>query len=268
MSSHIVFLPLQRLFLWHQYNARMLTIILTLAALMAATLSGITGLGGGTILIAVLYAVGLVPAVAVPLHAGVQLVSNASRSVAFLKHVDWWSLRWFLVGALPAPFLVAPLVVEANPDWVRLGMAGFILLALWPKALSFIHIYGRVGMISAGVLASGVGMVVGATGMLIAPFFLQPGWSKQRVIASLAVCQTCAHLLKITAFASYGFNVIEHWEWLIPMCIAVIVGTWIGRHLHGYIEEHHFEVMFRVILALLAAKLTWDASVGLGWLPF
>ncbi len=243
----------------------MLVIALTIAAFLAATLSGITGLGGGTILIAVLYAIGLVPAVAVPLHAGVQLVSNASRTLAFLKHVDWDSLRWFLVGAVPAPFVVAPLVVQANPDWIRLGMAAFILLALWPGAFSFIHIHGRAGMVMAGVLAGGVGMIVGATGMLIAPFFLQPTWAKQRVIASLAVCQTCAHLLKMVAFASYGFNVFEHWEWLLPMCVAVIVGTWLGKHLHGHLEEHHFRLAFRAILALLALKLAWDGSVGLAW---
>lgn len=242
----------------------MFLMLLVLAAFFTATLSGVTGLGGGTILIAVLYAVGLIPAVAVPLHAGVQLVSNASRTLAYFRHVDWPSLRWFLLGAVPAPFVVAPFVVDANPDWIRLGMAAFILLALWPKALSFIHIYGAVGMVSAGVLAGGVGMIVGATGMLIAPFFLNPAWDKQRVIASLAVCQTFAHLLKITAFASYGFSVFEHWQWLIPMALAVIAGTWLGKRLHGRINEKQFQILFRSILALLAIKLAWDGVVGLG----
>lgn len=246
----------------------MISFILVLAALLSATLSGITGLGGGTILIAVLYAVGLLPAVAVPLHAGVQLVSNASRTLAYLKHVDWPSLRWFLLGAVPSPFVVAPLVVGADSDWIRLSMAGFILVALWPKLLSFIHLHGPVGMTLAGVLAGGVGMIVGATGMLIAPFFLNPAWEKQRVIASLAVCQTFAHLLKIAAFASFGANVFEHWAWLIPMCIAVILGTWLGKRLHGHLDEGQFQWLFRSILALLAIKLAWDGAAGLGCIPF
>lgn len=241
----------------------MLAISLSLAAFLTATLSGITGLGGGTILIAVLYAIGLVPAVAVPLHAGVQLVSNASRTTAFYKHVDWYSLRWFLLGAVPSPFLIAPLVVEANPDWIRLFMAAFILVAIWPRALSFIHLHGPGGMMTAGVLAGGVGMIVGATGMLIAPFFLQPGWRKERIIATLAVCQTFAHVLKIVAFASYGFNVLEHWKWLIPMCLAVMAGTWLGRHLHGRINEQQFQFAFKFILVALALKLAWDAYMGL-----
>src|SRR5699024_7547432 len=99
---------------------------LTLAALATSTLSGVTGMGGGTILIALFYAVGLAPAVAVPLHAGVQLVANASRSLAYAPHIVRSGLGLFLLGAVPAPFVVAPLVVNADPDWVRLIMAAFI----------------------------------------------------------------------------------------------------------------------------------------------
>lgn len=241
----------------------MLIPFLTGAALVTAMLSGITGLGGGTVLIAVLYAVGLVPTLAVPLHAGVQLVSNASRTVAYLSHVDWPSLRWFLLGAVPAPFLVAPLILRADPDVIRLVMAGFILLAMWPKALSFIHLHGRAGMVTAGVLAGGVGMIVGASGMLIAPFFLRDDWLKQRVIATLAVCQSFAHILKITAFASYGVNVFEYWHWLIPMAVAVVAGTWLGKHLHGKLDERQFQGLFRGILVVLAIKLAWDGLQGL-----
>lgn len=241
----------------------MLAFVLTLAAFLSATLSGITGLGGGTILIAVIYAIGLLPVVAVPLHAGVQLASNASRTVAYLSHVDWVSLRWFLLGCVPAPFIVAPLILRADPDVIRLLMAGFIVIALRPGLMSVIRLHGHAGMVMAGALAGGVGMVVGATGMLIAPFFLREGWEKQRVIASLAVCQTYAHVLKVAAFATYGFNVFEYWYWLLPMVIAVIAGTWLGKQLHGRLDETQFQRLFRGILILLAAKLAWDGASGL-----
>ena len=247
----------------NRYNARMLAFILTLAAFLTATLSGITGLGGGTVLIAVIYAIGLLPVVAVPLHAGVQLASNASRTVAYLDHVDWPSLRWFLLGCIPAPFIVAPLILRADPNVIRLTMAVFIVLAMWPQVMSGIRLHGRTGMVAAGVLAGGVGMIVGATGMLIAPIFLREAWAKQRVIATLAVCQTCAHVLKITAFASYGYNVFEYWYWLLPMVVAVIAGTWLGRRLHERLDEEQFRGLFRAILVILAAKLAWDGASGL-----
>lgn len=236
---------------------------LTLAALLGATLSGVTGVGGGTILIGVIYAFGLAPAVAVPLHAAVQLVSNGSRTLAYLQHVDWTALRWFLLGAMPSPFLIAPLVTQANPDVIRLAMAGFILLSLWPAVLSALHMAGNAGMIVAGALAGGLGSIFAASGTVIAPFFRRPDWSKQTTIATLAVSQALAHLMKIVAFASIGFGVLAYWHWLLPMIGAVLLGTWLGRNLHERVSERAFDFAFRAILAVLALKLGWDGLAGL-----
>lgn len=241
----------------------MLIVILAAAALIGGTLSAMTGLGGGTFLIAVLYTMGLVPTVAVPLHAGVQLVANGTRTLAYLRHVNWRGLGLFLVGAAPAPFLVAPLVVRADADLVRLLMAGFILLALVPGWVHRIRLHGPMGMVAAGVIAGGAGMVVGATGPLIAPFFLRDDWSKETIIASIAVSQTLSHLLKIVAFAGYGFSLLDQWTLLLPMCVAVIVGTLLGRRLVGVFNERGFRIVFNGILLLLAVRLAWDGASGL-----
>ncbi|MFP5306638.1 MAG: hypothetical protein ACLGI7_12545 [Gammaproteobacteria bacterium] len=55
-----------------------------LVGFLTATLSGVAGLGGGTILIGVFYALGMAPAEAVPLFAAVQFVANGSRTIAYL----------------------------------------------------------------------------------------------------------------------------------------------------------------------------------------
>ena len=244
----------------------MLALWLSLAALAGATLSGVTGVGGGTILIAVIYALGLTPAVAVPVHAAVQLVSNGSRTVAYFKHVDWAAFRQFLWGAVPSPFLVAPLVAMANPNMILLAMAAFILFSLVPNALSFIHMHGRAGMVTAGALAGGLGSLFAASGTVIGPFFLREDWSRQTTIATLAVCQSAAHLMKIVAFASFGFGILKYWHLLLPMCAAVVLGTWLGRNLHEKVSERVFDTAFQLILGLLALKLAWDGARGLGWL--
>lgn len=241
----------------------MLALALTLIALLAATLSGMAGIGGGTILIAAMYALGLTPVVAVPVHAGVQLVSNGARTLAYWRHVEWRALRDFLIGAAPAPFIVAPLIANANEHWMLILMAAFILFTLWPRWIRLLRLEGRAGMVVAGILTGGLGSLVGATGTLIAPLFLRSDWSKQTTIATLAMCQSIAHLLKIIAFASFGFGILEHWQLLLPMSLAVIVGTLIGSRLHGRLDEDRFVVIFRVILAVLAIKLLFDGVSGL-----
>src|SRR3546814_3190106 len=59
-----------------------------LVGFLTAALSGAAGLGGGTILIGVFYALGMPPNEAVPLFAAVQFVANSSRTVAYIRDVE------------------------------------------------------------------------------------------------------------------------------------------------------------------------------------
>jgi uncharacterized membrane protein YfcA len=238
-------------------------VALTAVAFVAATLSGIAGIGGGTLLIAAMYAAGLAPTVVVPVHAAVQMFSNGSRTIAYLKHVHWPALRDFLIGAVPAPFLVAPLIARADADWIRLVMAAFILMTLWPAWLKRLRLEGRAGMIVAGVISGGAGSIIGAVGTLIGPLFVRPGWSRETLIATLAVCQAAGHLLKIIAFGTYGFGIVEHWQLAVPMCLAVIAGSFAGRHAGGKVSDRAWDNAFKVILGVLALKLAWDGFTGL-----
>lgn len=240
-----------------------LTLWLVFAAFATAALSGLAGAGGGTILIGVLFAAGIPPVLAVPLHAVVQLASNASRTVAYSKQVRWKGALIFCLGAVPAPFIVAPLLAAANPDWIRLIMAAFIIWALLPRLAFGQNWSDRGAMGAAGVLSGGVGAVVGATGLLIAPLFLRPGWSPPATIGTLALCQALGHLAKVFAFLAVGVAVWAYPLLLGGMVMGVIAGTAVGRWAHQYLPAERFKTLFRAILAVLVAKLLFDAITGL-----
>lgn len=241
----------------------MLVVCLTLTAFFTATLSGMAGLGGGSILMGVLLAAGLDPVVAVPLHAAVQLVSNASRVMAYLCHVYWRAAGYYLLGAVPAVFAAAPLVAYMNADCIRLLMAAFLLLTLWRRWLGALRIRGRPGLVAAGVLSGGVGSFVGVTGPLTAPFFIHRDWSRERVISTLAMCTALTHALKVVAFAGYGYSVGARWQLMLPMMGAVIAGTFLGRRLGRLFSERVFRQVFRFLLLALIVKLAYSGITGL-----
>jgi len=240
-----------------------LIVLLVGAALVTAVLSAMAGMGGGTILIALMFALGMHPAMALPLHAGVQFASNATRSVAYGAYVHWRALGLFALTAVPGPFLVAPWVVDANPDWIRLILAVFVVFAVWPSWAQRLKIHGRVGLLTAGAIAGVIGPVVGATGMLVAPFFLRDDWRKEQIIATLAVAQSGSHLLKIGAFSLNGFDVFERLDLLLPMAGAALIGTLIGRRLSGVFSERGFRQAVRAIMIVLALRLAWTGLAGL-----
>lgn len=241
----------------------MLAPAVALVGFLTAALSGVAGLGGGTILIGVLYALGLAPVVAVPLFAAVQFVSNLTRTVAYLKNVEWHAAGWFLLTAAPTPFLVAPFVASANVHVVMLILAALILVSLLPTREGGEPIRATPAFLLAGFLNGTIGMFVGATGLFVGRLFLRPEWRKETVIGTLALTQTLGHLLRVVGYASVGFAVMQRTELLLPMVLAVIAGTFAGRWLHRYLPETAFRTLFKAILVVLSAKLIYDGAAGL-----
>ncbi|TXH05584.1 MAG: sulfite exporter TauE/SafE family protein [Nevskiaceae bacterium] len=235
------------------------TLAIAAAAFLTATLSGIAGVGGGTILIGIFYAIGLAPAQAVPLHAAVQLVSNASRTVAYFRHVEWRAAGWFLLGALPSPLLVARYVAAANPHVIELVLAGLILASMLPSTRDSALLPLRWAYLTAGVLTGSVGMFVGASGLFIGKLFLRPEWRKETMIGTLALCQCVGHLTKIIGFASIGFDPLHQPELLWPLLLAVMLGTFAGKQLNARLSEERFRALVNGLLIVMSLKLIWDS---------
>ena len=241
----------------------MLTAALAAVGFLTAVLSGVAGLGGGTVLIAVFYALGLAPAVAVPLHATVQLVSNGTRTIAFIRHVEWRAAGWFLLTAAPTPFLVAPYIVDANVHVIQLLLAGLIVASLVPARDGGEPLKPVPAVLLAGFLNGTLGMFVSATGLIVGRLFLRPEWPKETVIATLAMTQTLGHLLRIFGYASVGFAVTGQLDVLTPLLLATVAGTFAGRRLHEHLDEARFRALFKGILVVLSLKLIYDGVTGL-----
>ena len=236
----------------------LINIVLTLCALIGATLSGIVGMGGGAFLLACMILSGIQPAVAIPLHATVQLVSNTTRLLAHFKNIRWRIFAPFAVFALPGPVL--GLIVFKSLDTtvilVLLGVA--VMYAAWARSHKG-TVLGRLPEIPAfgiaGFLCGTLGVVIGAVGPIMAPFFLREDLSKEQIIATKAISTAFVHVLKIIAFASIGFAFKEHVDLFIPMSLAVIAGTLIGKWLLGKLSEERFRLFYRIVLTALALRL-------------
>ena len=97
---------------------------------------------------------------------------------------------------------------------------------------------------------------IGATGPLIAPFFLKGNLTKENIIANKAVCQAISHIGKIPIFIIFfHFNYIGKINTILPLIIAVFIGTNIGKKILQYIPEKIFRILFKGSLTIIAIKL-------------
>lgn len=243
-----------------------LELLLVAVGFLTAALSGVAGLGGGTILIGVLFALGMAPVEAVPLFAVVQFVSNSTRTIAYVKHVEWQGAGWFTLAAIPAAFLLAPYAELANADIVRLILAGLILASLVPTREGAAPLAPKPSFLLAGLLNGSLGTFVGATGLFVGRLFLRPEWRKETTIGTLAFTQTLGHGLRALAYGFAGFSAFTRPQLLIGLCLAVIAGTWTGKQFNQRLSEAHFARVFKGILVVLSVKLIFDSMRGFGWI--
>ena len=247
-----------------------LALLLALTGLFTSALSGVAGLGGGTILIGVIYALGLAPVEAIPLFAAVQLISNLTRTAAYVRHVEWRAAGWFLLACIPATVLLAPFAAQVNVHVIQLVLAGLIGISLLPDFSAGRRpgeaakpLPPRLAFVAAGAANGALGMFVGATGLFVGRLFLRPEWPKQKVVATLALTQVFGHGLRVIAYGVVGFSAFTKPLVLVPVCASVIIGTLLGRQLNGRLSEAAFRKLFQGILIALTLKLTYDGIHGL-----
>ena len=236
--------------------------LLTVAAFGTSTVSGMIGMAGGSMFLALLVIVGIPPAAAIQIHAVIQLISNLSRVVAYRRHVDPRPVLFFAAAALPAPFLAVRLLRSLDPEIVKVLMGGAILYATWAPRWGLHQLSKEKGMMIAGALAGTLGVIIGAIGPIIAPFFLRPDFSKEELIGTKAFAQASVHLLKLMAFGTVGFSMGKRVAWLLPMAGASIVGNFLGKRLLGALSDRWFFGLYRWSLTILSLRLIYDGLWG------
>ncbi len=230
-------------------------LVLVVACFVTATVSAILGMAGGVTLLGVMTA--LLPApVVVPLHGIVQLASNWTRTWAFRRHVRWSIFFAFMLPAVVGVGIAASIWADLELTWFRAWVGAFILFFLvWRRHKPDLRnppiwSYAALGL-AAGLLA----IFVGASGPFLAPFFLRDDFENEEVIATKAICQTWLHLLKIPAFLALSFDYAPYAPMLVGLVVAVIGGTYFGKHLLTRISKDRFVFWFQLVLAILAVYL-------------
>lgn len=236
--------------------------ILCAASLFTAGVSAVLGMAGGIMLLAVMLLF-LEPAIAIPIHAVVQLTSNSSRTVIHARSVRRDLLFPFTILLLPAGALTLPLVQIAPEEALRMAIGVFVLVATWKRGWLLlgidperIPIHPRFALVGAG--SGAIGPIIGATGPFIAPFFLGIGLNRFELIGTKAACQTTGHLAKMILFGIAGFAFLDYIGLMVGMAGCVVAGTWLGTRLLHRLDDDRFTQLYKLTLTAVALRLVWS----------
>ncbi len=227
--------------------------ILGLISFFTSVIAGVIGFGGGMLLIAVL-PLFLNPSLIIPIHGITQLASNSSRMIFSLKHVQWALLPKFLVGSLIGILLFGFLLSNISTKYVPIGIGLYILLNLWSTHFSkFIKKYENYYLI--GLLQTGLGLIVGATGPLSLAVLTKELNSKDEIIATSSMFMTISHLAKVPVFMAIGVSIYGHFSLLMYMVCGSILGSFIGTRVRLASNNEKLILVIKILLSVMAVRM-------------
>lgn len=227
--------------------------ILGLISFFTSVIAGVIGFGGGMLLIALL-PLFISPSLIIPIHGITQLASNSSRMVFSIKDVQWNLLPKFLVGSLIGILLFGFFLSNISMEYVPIAIGLYIILNIWSQRFShFIKQYESYYLI--GVLQTGLGLIVGATGPLSLAVLTKNLSSKDQIIATSSMFMTISHLAKIPVFMIIGISLSEHFNLLAFMVAGSVLGSFIGTKLRLASNNDMLILVIKILLTLMAVRM-------------
>jgi len=230
-------------------------VVIVLSVIATSMLSGVFGMAGGMLLMALLVAVKPVAA-AMIIHGVVQATSNGARALILRRHIAYGILPWYLAGAALALGTFVTLALVPDAAWVLIVIGVFPFLArLLPKQYGLDVTRPAMALV-CGTAVTAAQLFAGASGPLLDVFYLHARLDRYQVIANKALTQTIGHLLKLVY---YGGIIGVAGDGIEPVALALavpaaILGTRLGTRLLDYMGDAHFRRMSSWVILTIGAS--------------
>ena len=238
--------------------------IILATTLVTSFISGIFGMAGGIILMAVLVALVSV-ATAMIVHGAIQMFANGFRAFLLRDSIDWRVFALYCIGA--AAGVGALFFVSWTPDKRALYLLlGLTPMLVWiPKDKLHLDIKRREHAIFAGFAVQGLNTLAGVAGPLLDLFFVQADMTRQQIVATKSVTQALSHLIKIGFWSvpvvtAAGWGALPPW-WLIGGAIPLsMIGTTLGKRVLEQMNDQGFRKWMKGLVTAIGVVLLMRAA--------
>jgi uncharacterized protein len=219
----------------------MSTTLLILAAVLATSvLSGVLGMAGGIILMAILVAVLSVSA-AMVVHGIVQGTANGSRAFFLRQHIVWRVMPPYVGGAAIALASFIAVGVLPEPSWVLIVIGTFPFVARLTPKLRGLDMTRPTTAAFCGVIVTGAQLFAGASGPLLDVFYLNAPLNRHQIVASKALTQTLGHVLKLVYYGGIiGLDEPLSPYFLVAAVAVAVLGTRLGTRMIDRFDDTGF----------------------------
>ncbi|MCS6813752.1 MAG: sulfite exporter TauE/SafE family protein [Cyanobacteria bacterium] len=226
-------------------------LLLGLVSFVAWFISMLAGGGSPLVLIPLVNILYGSQAVAPVITIGMS-IGNAQRTLFFWRAIDWKVTLWHLPGSLLGSVLGCLVFTQIHLEWLQVVIAiALILMAgnFWfgDRQRPF-QVRAWQFMPLAFLNAFGSGLI-GSTGPILNPLYLNYGLEKERMIATKSVNVVIIHVVKIAVYLSLG---VLNWPYVaygLLIGFASMPANWLGKLVLDRMSSDQFR---RAVLAFVA----------------
>jgi len=220
---------------------------------VASALNTAFGVGGGLVMLLAL--LGFVPAAqALPVQSLVQLGSSCSRAYLLRRYISFNFVKTFGIGSVIGATLGVLIFVPLPLPILKVLLAVLMLWVVWSKTSEGIKVSVRsFSLVGAGAAFGAIFM--GATGPLVAAFFLKITECKESIVATNAACFIFLNGSKLVGFLYLGFTFMDWWKFVILMFFVGHIGTMFGKRCLVRFSNTGFLTVYKWALSLVAVQL-------------
>lgn len=229
--------------------------------------------GGGSVLIIAAVAMILHGQAIAPVVTMVSILASPARMILLWRYIDWHVVRWYVPGATAGALLGGWTFAHIKTEWLQVALALFLISTAWQYRLGvrkrsfnmrlpwFVPVSFASGMTSA---------VVGASGLLVNPFYLNYGLMKEAMLATRAANSMAIQVVKIGAYVAFG---AIHWRLARHGLVAgagAISAIWLVNPWLRRLSSFRFRQLAVFVMLLGGLLILWQqrwflaAALGAG----
>ena len=241
--------------------------IIAATTFVAAFVSGIFGMVGGQILLAVLLYY-LPVATAMTVFSGVMFVNGSWRSLLWRQHIHWPVTIRYMAGAFVAYGVMLLIAYVPSKPVIYLGIGLLPLLGeLVPK--KFAPDITRRGMaLFGGFLITALQISVGAAGNVLDMFFQASPLNRHVIVATKAITQLFSQAIRFAYFGALldSLGNIAPWWFFAGLVLVSAAGTSAGGGVLNRMSDTNFRKGTRYLIWALSvayvARGLWLLAIG------
>ena len=235
----------------------MLFIALFILGLLCWLFSTISAGGAATLVLPILgFTAGV--EIAVPSVACAALMANPSRAWMFRSYIDWQLARWLIPGSLFGAVLGAYSFSLLSPRYLQALLGLFLISTAFQLRIGQSKRRFKVrpaAFLPIGLLVSFSSGIVGGSGPVLNPFFLNYGTKKEALVATKAINSLLMQFAKLTVYAGTGLITQQVSSLGIALGLGAIVGTLLGKKHLLNINPQRFRVYTLIIMQIAGLSL-------------